>query len=135
MSKLKILIILSLVINTSLFAQTSKNIKSLSAVEFKTAIDSGNYLLIDVRTPAEFVQGHIRGAINMDMYDNSFSSKIKATIAKNKAIAIYCRSGNRSKVVISTYEINDIQIIELIDGIIGWQQAGFKLATNENYEK
>ena len=127
MSKLKTLIILSLVFNSALFAQTGQNIKNLSAIEFKKAIDSGKYLLIDVRTPGEFSQGHISGAINIDVYDNSFSTKMMAATVKNKSIAIYCRSGRRSKAAISSIATKNLQIIDLNYGIISWQQTGFKI--------
>lgn len=131
MSKLKTLIILSLVISSAIFAQTSQNIKNISAVEFKKAIESGKYLLVDVRTPDEFSQGHISGAMNVNLQDVSFEKKMKTLTAKNKSIAVYCRSGRRSKAAISTFATNKLQIIDLNDGIISWQQAGFKLSTEK----
>ncbi len=129
MSKFKIFLILSLFVSITSCAQTDSNVQYLSASEFKKAIDSGKYLLIDVRTPGEFSQGYISGAINIDLYDNSFTAKMKTITAKNKAVAFYCRSGNRSKVAISGLDTKKIQIIDLNDGIISWQRAGYKLST------
>lgn len=127
MSKLKILFILSLVITTTLFAQTGTNTQHLTAPEFKKAIETKKYLLIDVRTPEEFAQGHIVGAININVNDEDFAKKVKEKTLKQKMVAIYCRSGRRSKVAISTIEPLKLQIVELNDGIISWQQAGFKV--------
>lgn len=127
MSKLKTLFILSLVISTTLFAQTGTNPQHLTAAEFKKAIETKKYLLIDVRTPEEFAQGHIAGAININVGDEDFAKKVKEKTQKQKTVAIYCRSGRRSKVAISEIEPLKLQIVELNDGIISWQQAGFKV--------
>jgi len=129
MSKTKQLIILGLYLTVTLAAQSSQNIKNLSAAEFKKAIDSGKYLLIDVRTPNEFAQGYIRGALNINLQDADFVTKIKALTTKNKALAVYCRSGRRSKAALSAIATQNVQFIELNDGVIGWQQAGYKLTT------
>ncbi len=50
-------------------------------------------LLVDVRTPAEFAQGHLDNAINipLDTVPAGF-----ADIAQDRSIVVYCRSGNRS---------------------------------------
>ncbi len=127
MSKLKTLIILSLVITTYLFAQSGSTTQHLTAAEFKKAVDSKKYLLIDVRTPEEFAQGHIAGAININVADSDFAKKVQTKTQKQKQIALYCRSGRRSKLAISQIESLKLQIVELNDGIMSWQQAGYKL--------
>lgn len=53
--------------------------------------------LIDVRTPAEFTEGHVQGAVNIDVSADDFGSRI-ATLDKETPYSIYCRSGNRSAV-------------------------------------
>ena len=50
-------------------------------------------LVIDVRTPAEFAQGHLDNAIN---YPLSELATHFANIEKDQPIVLYCRSGNRS---------------------------------------
>ena len=127
MSKLKILFILSIVITATLFAQTGANTQHLTAQEFKKALETNKYMLIDVRTPEEFAQGHITGAININVNDEDFVKKIKDKTQKQKMLAIYCRSGRRSKVAINAIEPLKLQIVELNDGIMGWLQAGFKV--------
>lgn len=127
MSKLKTLIILSLVITTYLFAQSGSTTQHFTAAEFKKAVDSKKYLLVDVRTPEEFAQGHIAGAININVADSDFAKKVQTKTQKQKQIALYCRSGRRSKLAISQIESLKLQIVELNDGIMSWQQAGYKL--------
>jgi phage shock protein E len=56
-------------------------------------IDKGG-LVVDVRTPEEFKQGHLDNAIN---YPLSEVATHFANIAKDQPIVLYCRSGNRSR--------------------------------------
>lgn len=55
-----------------------------------------NYIILDVRTPAEYESGHIPGAINL-ANETIFSSNIPELPDKDQRIFVYCRSGNRSK--------------------------------------
>jgi phage shock protein E len=52
--------------------------------------------IVDVRTPAEFQAGHIKGAVNIPL--NTIESGIQAVhgINKDSQILLYCRSGRRS---------------------------------------
>jgi rhodanese-related sulfurtransferase len=51
--------------------------------------------VIDVRTPEEFAEGYVKGAVNIDVSNPNFESQI-ADLDKDAAYSIYCRSGNRS---------------------------------------
>ncbi|MBL4913179.1 rhodanese-like domain-containing protein [Shewanella schlegeliana] len=52
-------------------------------------------LVVDVRTPGEFAQGHLPNAINIpyEQINTKFANK---QIAKDRSVVVYCRSGNRS---------------------------------------
>ena len=52
-------------------------------------------LIVDVRTPAEFAQGHLPGAINIPLPQvvEEFAAR---NIGKDTDVVLYCRSGNRS---------------------------------------
>lgn len=52
-------------------------------------------VLLDVRTPGEFAQGHYVGAQNLDFYSPNFKSEL-SKLPKDTTYFIYCRSGNRS---------------------------------------
>ncbi|MGS0827548.1 rhodanese-like domain-containing protein [Shewanella sp. 0m-8] len=52
-------------------------------------------LVVDVRTPEEFAQGHLPNAINIP-YQQIDSAFAKQQIAKDRSVVVYCRSGNRS---------------------------------------
>ena len=55
--------------------------------------------IIDVRTPAEFAEGHLEGAINIDWQGATFVDEM-AQFAPSGAYILYCRSGNRSGLAI-----------------------------------
>lgn len=50
--------------------------------------------LIDVRTPAEFADGHLQGAVNIPV--DALQGRISEVGAKSKPVVVYCRSGKRS---------------------------------------
>jgi len=55
--------------------------------------------VIDVRTPEEFGEGYVKGAVNIDVSNPNFESQI-ASLDKDAAYSVYCRSGNRSAVAV-----------------------------------
>lgn len=52
--------------------------------------------VLDVRTPAEYKQGGIRGSININIDDPAFDQKV-STLDKDGVYLVYCKSGGRSK--------------------------------------
>ncbi|MCB9053053.1 MAG: rhodanese-like domain-containing protein [Lewinellaceae bacterium] len=52
--------------------------------------------LIDVRTPEEYNEGHIEGAVNIDFYADDFEQQLQQKLDKGKPVLLYCRSGSRS---------------------------------------
>lgn len=96
----------------------SEAIKVLTPTEFKEK--SANQTIIDIRTPQEFNQGHIEGAININYYDRNFMDQI-AKYDKNQPIFIYCRSGNRtSPASRKMADFGFTQINDLEGGILYW---------------
>lgn len=62
---------------------------------FDNLRSTGDYIVIDVRTPEEFEAGHVPGASVVDVKSPDFSQKI-GELDKDKEYLVYCRSGNRS---------------------------------------
>ena len=58
--------------------------------------ESHGYIILDVRTPVEFAEKHIPGAINVPN-ETIGSEQIPELPDKDQLILVYCRSGNRSK--------------------------------------
>ena len=70
--------------------------KDIDVTAAHTWLDSDNPpVLIDVRTPSEYADGHIEGSVMIDYKDDSFKSEI-IKLDKEATYLIYCRSGGRS---------------------------------------
>ena len=109
----------------NLFGQPAQTFKSVDVEEFEKAITDTAYVVLDVRTPEEFIAGHIPGThLNIDVLDEQFTREALKQLPKDKAIALYCRSGNRSKRAAQILTDNDYKVLELGSGIRGWIAAG-----------
>lgn len=92
---------------------------------FAATIEAPGVTVIDVRTPEEFAQGHIEGAVNIDLQDTAAFIEGVAVLNPDDPYAVYCRSGNRSAAATSYLtEQGFVSIVELQDGIVAWEDAG-----------
>jgi len=64
---------------------------------------SADTMIIDVRTPQEFAEGHLEGAVNIDVNSPQFLDTV-STLPTDGEYFVYCRSGNRSGQAISQME-------------------------------
>lgn len=71
----------------------------VSADAFAAAAEVEGVTVIDVRTPEEFAEGHLPGAVNVDVEAASFPAQV-AQLDPDAQYAVYCRSGNRSRAAI-----------------------------------
>ena len=102
--------------------QQNSNITVLSTADFKTAITDKKVQLVDVRTKNEFDSGHIKKAVNIDIFDKENFISAFNSYNKEEPIYIYCRSGNRSKKASKTLDsLGFKQIFDLKGGFMAWQ--------------
>ncbi len=86
-----------------------------------------NFIILDIRTPAEFKAGHLQGAVLLDYYSKTYLNELKR-MNKTKTYLIYCRSGNRSGKSLGLIKIMGFQSVYNMDqGIIGWFKKGYKI--------
>jgi len=98
-------------------------VRVLSVADFhKMQQTHPEYVLLDVRTPAEFAAGYIPGAKLIDIKSPDFQQKI-AQLDGSKTYLVYCRSGNRSSVACQKLQKLNVQAFNLAGGIVAWQQA------------
>ena len=115
------LLILSILIFTiTSFTSQTSSFKSVDAKEFEQILRTDTLQIVDVRTPEEFNQGHIQGAICMDVRNPDFDSKI-IQLDKHIPVAIYCRAGRRSKIAAEKMSAIGLQGYELDNGIVSWE--------------
>ena len=82
------------------------------------------YILLDVRTPDEFISGYIKNAINLDFYSETFQNDI-LSIDKNLPIVLYCRTNNRSTKTANILKENGFKEISVLEGgITDWVKNG-----------
>ncbi len=119
---LKLLFITFLFIGLSqtAIAQTKGGVvKNIEPVTLNSVL-SNNIQLVDVRTPNEFKSGHINKSLNINYYDQDFSTQI-AKLDKSKPIYVYCRSGVRSKYSSEILKkLGFKTIYNLKGGILNW---------------
>ena len=83
---------------SSLFScQQKGDFQSMNVEEFDSLIQNEDIQRLDVRTLAEYSEGHITKTININVMDDSFASMADSLLQKDKPVAVYCRSGKRSK--------------------------------------
>ncbi len=81
-------------------------------------------VVLDIRTPQEFQQGHIADAENIDFRSPEFRKKIEV-LGRDKPYLVHCASGGRSTRSLSVFEeLQFKQVYHLEAGINGWLAAG-----------
>lgn len=87
---------------------------------FAKAISKKKVQLVDVRSKSEYEEGHIRRALNIDINNKSFAKIAEEKLNKKKPVAVYCRSGKRSKRAAVVLSEKGFTVYELDNGIKGW---------------
>ncbi len=125
---------LFIAISTMLFAACAPKYLTVTPDEFEQVIAKPDVQLIDVRTPDEYEQGHIVGAMNIDWKSDTFADDAEQILDKSMNVAVYCRSGRRShEAGNKLYKMGYTHIVELQGGLEAWKAAG-KTVQAEVYE-
>ena len=80
--------------------------------------------LVDVRTPEEYAEGHLRGAANIDWNAPEFMDAFTAACPKGTPVAVYCRTGRRSGEAADKLAKAGYAVTNLLCGIVAWEEAG-----------
>lgn len=93
---------------------------NLSADEFEKLIENDDVQRLDVRTVAEYSEGHIPGSININIFDDKFSAAADEILDKSKPVAVYCKSGRRSRNAARLLVKKGYTVYNLDKGILNW---------------
>jgi rhodanese-related sulfurtransferase len=109
---------------SQLFGGGSKH--NLSAADYKSRyVDNKTpHLLIDVRSPSEYAEGHIAGAKNYPLQE---LQQHLSKIPHGKPIMLYCRSGNRSGMATQQLQSAGYEEVYNIGGIGALAAQGLPL--------
>lgn len=109
---------------------------SVAAVEhldpkaFAARIAQPGVVVLDVRTPQEYAEGHLANAKNIDIQASDFGQRI-AALDKSGGYAVYCRSGKRSNTAATQLlDSGFTKVADLAGGIIAWTSAGNQVTTS-----
>ena len=105
------------------------NFENTDVQGFAELVADTNVVVLDVRTAAEFAEGHLERAINIDYHQSDFVEKAKATLPLDKKIAVYCRSGRRSAGAAGKLGEDGYKLVNLKGGIIAWKEANMPVTT------
>lgn len=105
--------------------------ENADANTFASRIASPDVVVLDVRTAAEYGEGHIQGAINIDVKEDNFIETAKSTLQTDKTIAVYCRGGRRSVTAAEKLVAEHYKVVNLEGGIMAWKDAGLPIVTDE----
>lgn len=114
---------------------SNPNITSIPAYEFRKEIKTDSVQLLDVRTPQEYAEGHIDGAININVQSDDFRQLAENELSKDFTIFVYCRSGRRSLKAADILTELGYKVVNLKGGILEWEEDGFPVTTKPDISR
>ena len=111
--------------------RVAPSITVVPPAEAATIIDQkqgeAGFVVLDVRTAAEYAGGHIAGAVNLDFYSPDFADQI-GSLDRDAEYVVYCRSGSRSgKTADLMRQLGFTNVVDIAGGIGAWQSAGLAI--------
>ena len=86
---------------------------------FAALADSSGVQLVDVRTDAEYSEGHLPGAMLIDVKSAGFDSVATARLDRSRVVAVYWRSADAARRLAAS----GYRVVNLDGGIMAWQKA------------
>ena len=118
--KCNLIALVAAFVSTLFGCSAGSHFSSLEVDAFGAEIQKPGVQLVDVRTPAEYDSAHIPGAINIDVMADDFEQNIQV-LSKKHTVAVYCRSGRRSKTAAEILAKAGYRVVELNGGILSWR--------------
>ena len=99
----------------------AQNKIEINSKEAFTMLQKNNKIVVlDVRTPGEFNDGHIKGAVNIDIHDPDALRKIDK-LDHNTVYLVHCRTNHRSKIAADHMVQSGFKTVyQMMDGYMGW---------------
>lgn len=108
-------------------ARIQNHVSVVTPKEVKLLLKNSAMQIIDVRTPEEFTESHIKNAKNINYLGTNFSKSI-SKLNKDTPILIYCHSGKRSSESVNQFlKAGFKKIYNLEGGILKWKVDGLPL--------
>ena len=115
---------------TAAAARRAGGFQEVDAVHFAKHRSDGA-IVLDVRSPEEFAQGHVPGALNIDINASGFASKV-AEMDKSKPILVNCHAGSRGAIAAAELAKPGFKTVcNLEGGLSAWEKAGHKTTADK----
>lgn len=120
-------LLFSILASLGLFAnaQSQSEVEVLEPQAFIERVKADtSAIILDVRQPEEFAEGHLAQAINLDWLNQTVFINGLAKLNKQKTYYIYCRSGRRSQAAAGKLKAEGFQVVDLKGGYLHWVELG-----------
>jgi rhodanese-related sulfurtransferase len=98
--------------------------KNVGVEEFEKLTKQPGNVVLDVRTPSEYRNGHLKDAVLIDFMAKDFEEKVKG-LDKSKTYLVHCQVGGRSaKACAKLDKLGFTNVINLEGGYKAWEKAG-----------
>jgi rhodanese-related sulfurtransferase len=117
----KLVLVVAIILSgTWLQAQDTAG-KAISPATFDKRMHKRKVTVLDVRTPEEYAEGHLKNAVLINVMDSAaFVSRVQG-LKKNRTYLLYCRSGKRSgKALVMMQERGFHKLYHMAGGITAW---------------
>jgi rhodanese-related sulfurtransferase len=112
-------------------ADATGSFATVSAQEASTMLEQApaDLVVLDVRTPEEYAEGHLDGAVLVDFYEPDFADQL-SKLDLGVPYLVYCRSGNRSgQTLTMMQQLGFASAVDIDGGIVAWQASGLPVVT------
>ena len=107
-------------------ASATKRFRNIDVAEWEKLRKDASVVVLDVRTAEEFADGHMPGAINLDIRGGKFAQTL-AGLDKSKTYLVHCAVGGRSAKACGQMDgMKFDKVLNLSGGITAWEAAGHK---------
>ena len=107
-------------------ASATKRFRNIDVAEWEKLRKDDSVVVLDVRTAEEFADGHMPGAINLDIRGGKFAETL-AGLDKSKTYLVHCAVGGRSAKACGQMDgMKFDKVLNLSGGITAWEAAGHK---------
>jgi len=119
-----IVVMIFMLASAAAFSAKIKNINTEKANELMEQRNGDqDFVILDVRTPGEFSEGHIENAVNLDFHADAFADELES-LDKKKTYLIYCRTGGRSGNALKMMKEKGFKdVYNMEGGITDWSKS------------
>jgi rhodanese-related sulfurtransferase len=98
-------------------------VPQISLEEFDQKRQEKDAVVLDVRSPQEFAEGHVPGAVNLNVHDPKFEEKV-AALDKSKTYLVHCAKGVRSRTACGKMmALGFSNLFDFHGGFVAWENA------------